>query len=98
MIPKYFNDLHLAICAITGEPRIASFKDGQKSTEKYKNIPMKEWKAAILNWFSLFKENKSFVQVLKDYTFCIGGKAKDKQTLIQGLRNLADILEKQIHE
>ena len=96
MLSKYFNDLHVTICAITGQPRIASYKEGQKSTDKYKDIPDEEWKGALLNWFSKFKESQTFIQVLKDYTFCFGGKVKDKQELVQALRNLANILERDI--
>lgn len=96
MLPKYFNDLHVSVSAITGTPRIVSCKLGAKSTDKYKDIELNEWHSAILNWFSFFKESTSFVQVLKDYTFCIGGKAKDKAQLVKALRDLADTFEKEL--
>ena len=98
MLPKYFENLHLAISAITGKPRICSVKDNNWVTDKYKNIPDKEWESCIMNWFHYFQEGKSFVQVLSDYTFCVGGKAYNKRSLIEGLRKCADELEKIINE
>lgn len=97
MLPKYFKNLHLAISEINGTPRIVNIDfDKTNRSDKYKDIDLKEWESAILNWFSHFGIGKSFVQVLTDYTFCVGGKAADKQSLINGLRELADKLEEMI--
>lgn len=97
-LPKYFNNLHLAIGTITGQPRICSLKKDTKLTDVYKDVPEKEWENCLMLWFHYFEEGKTFLQVLNDYTFCIGGKAKDKQQLITLLRTCADKLEKTINE
>lgn len=95
-LPKYFNDLHVLISAITGQPRIAKTKNGKLVTDKYIDIPQKEWESAILNWASMLEHG--YVQVLEDFTFCFAGKAKNKKHLIQGMRKLADELEELINK
>lgn len=95
LLPSYYKDLHLGVCAITGSPRIVTFKDNNFS-DTYKNIPQNEWESAILNWAGHLPHG--YVQVLKDYTFCVAGKAKDKRGLIMGLRKVADELESIINE
>ena len=98
-LPNYFKDLHLEIAAITGSPRIAKRKldeNGFPFSDTYMNIPKEEWESAILNWANHLEHG--YVQVLKDFTFCIAGKAKDKRNLIMGLRSLADELEEIINK
>lgn len=98
-LPQYFKDLHLEVAAITGSPRIAKRKtdeNGFPFSDTYKNISREEWESAILNW-ARFLSN-GYVQVLKDYTFVVAGKAKDKKGLIMGLRKLADELEEIINK
>lgn len=94
-LPKYFKDLHLEVSAICGSPRIASVKEGKDFTDKYKNIPQKEWESAILNWAGHLE--KGFVQVTTDGKFVIAGKVNEDNVLANisiALRNLADSLEK----
>ena len=95
-LPEYFKDLHLEVAAITGSPRIAKRKNDENCSDTYKNIPQNEWESAILNWAGHLPHG--YVQVLKDYTFCVAGKAKDKRGLIMGLRKVADELESIINE
>ena len=95
-LPKYFDNLHIGISAITGEPRIVSIKEGKNCSDKYKVIPDEEWKSCIVGWFSMFKPQNSFIQITKDWGYCIGGKALNKKHLIQVLRELADSLEKEL--
>lgn len=97
-LPKYFENLHLEIAAITGSPRIVNTKNPHTSTDKYKNIPQDEWESAILNW-AKFLDN-GFVQILTDGTFLVAGKidTENKEQVIPGviqsLRNLADKLSR----
>lgn len=95
-LPEYFKDLHLAVSAIKGSPRIVSLKEGEDTSDKYINIEQAEWESAILNWAR--KLDKGFVQVLNDYTFCIAGKAENKRHFIMGLRKLADELEEILNQ
>ena len=95
-LPEYFKDLHLEVAAITGSPRITKRKNDENCSDTYKNIPQTEWESAILNWAGHLPHG--YVQVLKDYTFCVAGKAKDKRGLIMGLRKVADELESIINE
>lgn len=95
-LPEYFKDLHLEVAAITGSPRIAKRKNNENCSETYMNISKEEWESAILNWAGHLEHG--YVQVLKDYTFCVAGKAKDKRGLIMGLRKLADELETLIND
>ena len=98
LLPKYFKDLHLEVAAITGSPRIAKRKideNGFPFSDTYKNISKEEWESAILNWAKFLPNG--YVQVLKDYTFVIAGKAHDKKSFIMGLRKLADDLEEMIN-
>lgn len=96
-LPKYFDNLHVGISAITGEPRIYSLKDPKKGkTDKYKNIPKEEWESAVVGWFSLFKEDTTFIQITQDWAYCIGGNMSCKENLIKHLRDIADTLEKEL--
>lgn len=95
-IPNSLKDLHLEVAAITGSPRIAKRNSDEKFSDTYINIPQEEWESAILNWANHLEHG--YVQVLKDFTFCIAGKAKDKRNLIMGLRSLADELEEIINK
>jgi len=95
-VPEYFKNLHLGVCAITGTPRIMSIKEGETYTDKYIDISKEEWESALLCWARELEHG--YVQVLKDYTFCVAGKAKDKRSLIMGLRKLADELESIINK
>lgn len=53
-LPKYFENLHIAISSITGEPRIISDSNAKTNfCEKYKNIDENEWVSALLNWFDM---------------------------------------------
>lgn len=95
-LPEYFKDLHLEVAAITGSPRIAKRKANERCSDTYINISKDEWESAILNWAGHLPHG--YVQVLKDFTFCVAGKAKDKRGLIMGLRKLADELETIIND
>lgn len=95
-IPNSLKDLHLEVAAITGSPRIAKRNSDEKFSDTYVNIPQEEWESAVLNWANHLEHG--YVQVLKDFTFCIAGKAKDKRNLIMGLRSLADELEEIINK
>ena len=54
MLPSYFKNLHIGICAITGQPRIISSKSDKPSfCDKYKDIPQGEWISAVLNYFDM---------------------------------------------
>ena len=97
LLPKYFDNLHVGISAITGEPRIFSSKDLRKS-DKYKVIPKDEWENAVVGWFSMFKEDTTFIQVTQDWAYCIGGNMSCKENLIKHLRDIADTLEKELNE
>jgi hypothetical protein len=53
-LPKYFENLHIAVSRITGEPRIVSDSNAKTNfCEKYKNIDENEWVSALLNWFDI---------------------------------------------
>lgn len=53
-LPKYFENLHIAISSITGEPRIILDSNAKTNfCEKYKNIDENEWVSALLNWFDM---------------------------------------------
>ena len=61
-LPKYFENLHIGISSITGEPRIISCADSKTTfCEKYKNIAENEWVSAVLNWFDM-KSPKGLTQ------------------------------------
>ena len=96
-LPKYFSDLHLEICSITGSHRIAQIKEdknGLRISDKYKNIPQREWESAILNWAGFLE--KGYVQITKDGNFVVAGKVKDKDKikgLVEALGRLANELE-----
>lgn len=92
-LPKYFDNLHVGISAITGEPRIVSLKGKNNMSDKYKTIPKEEWESSVIGWFSMFKDGNLFVKVTKDFAFCIGGKTKDKKKLISVLKNVIKALE-----
>lgn len=93
-IPKYFKELHVAVCAITGTPRIVSMKDGDNYSEIYKDIPKEEWEAAILNWASMLP--KGYIQCTSNFKFAVCGKVENKQHLIQALKNAIKIFEERI--
>ena len=95
-LPKYFNNLHLAIGSMTGSPRIVALKKGKKDicSDTYKNISKKEWETAILNWAGHLK--KGSVQILANGNFVVAGNIKNKNKikgLSNTLRRLADELE-----
>ena len=52
MLPKYFENLKLAVSAITGQPRIVKInpKNPDRS-DKYIDIPHDEFKNIMLNYF-----------------------------------------------
>lgn len=97
-LPKYFNNLHLEVAAITGSPRIAKMKEdknGKRFSDTYKNISQEEWESAILNWAGHLE--KGFVQVLTNGNFVIAGNIKEEDKikgLAEALRRLADELSK----
>ena len=88
-LPKYFNNLDIAVSAITGKPRIVSVKFENKScaTDKYKNINEQTWINCILLWL---QHRPLGCTVLEDYTVLIGGKTKNKEDLIKCLENIID--------
>ena len=89
MIPKYFKDLHLMISAITGTPRIVNIDLNKTNlSEKYKDIPKEEWESAIIQYFNHFKEGSRQLYVIDNWSFFIGGKAKNKEQLIKILENV----------
>lgn len=52
--PKFFENLHVGISSITGQPRIfLSKKEKPSFCDKYKDIPEKEWISAVLNYFDM---------------------------------------------
>lgn len=53
--PNNLKNLHVAISAITGQPRIIQIKNIKYPSfcDKYKNIPEDEWISAILNYFEM---------------------------------------------
>lgn len=93
MLPKYFDSLHLAINAVTGQPIIGSFKN-KPVTDKQKTIPGEEWESAILNFFNHFDSGKTYVQALKSGTFCIAGKFETPKQTAEFLRNIVTTMEK----
>lgn len=88
-LPKYFNNLNIAVSVITGKPRIVSIKPDDKSntTDKYKNIDERTWVNCILLWL---QHRTLGCTILDDYTVLIGGKVKDKKDLIKCLENIID--------
>lgn len=92
MLPKYFNDLHVAISAITGHPRIVNCKEGSLTTDKYKDIPQDEWESCLLNFFDFFKD-RIYFKMLKSGGFVIGGNKAPKD-IAKELRRIAKELDK----
>ncbi len=89
MIPKYFKNLHLMISTITGTPRIVNIDTNKTNfSEKYKDIPKEEWESAIIQYFNHFKNGTRQLYVIEDWSFFIGGKAKNKEQLIKILENI----------
>lgn len=81
-LPKYFDDLKVGICAITGEPRI--FKENKKTpgvSDKYKKIDIKEWTGILLSYFSFHKI--PVFSVASNGIFYMGGKAETKEQIIE---------------
>lgn len=97
--PKYFDNLHLAISAITGQPRIASIdpKKPNKS-DKYKDIPEDEWISSIMGWVDLLPEHSVYLNVNKGYSFFLGGNLSTKEELINTLKGALDKLQKELPE
>lgn len=93
MLPKYFNNLHLAISCICGTPRIVNIDFSKTNcTDKYIDIPIDEWENCLLSYFAHFKENNSQMMIGGDnWEFFIGGNAQTKEDLIK-------ILEDRIEE
>ena len=93
MLPKYFNNLHIAISAICGKPRIVNIDFTKTNcTDKYKDIPLDEWESCLLGYFAHFKENQSQMMIGgENWEFFIGGNAQTKEQLIK-------ILEERIEE
>lgn len=92
MLPRYFNDLHVAVSAITGVPRIVSCKEDSLSTDKYKDISEDEWESVLLNFFDFFKD-RIYFKMLKSGGFVIGGNKAPKE-LAKDLKRIAKELEK----
>ena len=84
MLPKYFDNLHIAISAICGKPRIVNIDFSKTNcSDKYKNIPIDEWESCLLGYFAHFKENQSQMMIGGDkWEFFIGGNAQTKEKLI----------------
>lgn len=89
MLPKYFNNLHLMVSAITGTPRIVSIDTNKTNmSDKYKDIPKEEWESALISYFNSFKEDTRQLYVLDNWSFFLGGNPKDKETLIKMLEEV----------
>lgn len=89
MIPKYFKNLHLMISAITGTPRIVNIDLNKTNlSEKYKDIPKEEWESALIQYFNSFQDGTRQLYVIDNWSFFVGGKAKNKEQLIKILENV----------
>lgn len=95
-LPKYFKNLHIAISAITGIPRIVNIDFSKTNfSDKYKNIPLDEWESCLLGYFAHFKENQSQMMIGGDnWEFFIGGNAKTKEDLIKILQERIKEIQK----
>ena len=97
MRPKYFDNLHVAISAITGQSRIA-YIDPKKpnQSDKYIDIPEDEWFNTIMSWIDMLPEGKVLLSVHKGYSFLLGGNLSSKEELIKALKSTLVKLEQEL--
>jgi hypothetical protein len=98
--PKYMNNLHVTVSAITGTPRIVKIKehDQRKNyviTENYIDIPKNEWDSALIQYFRAFDINvRQLVVGKSDWSFFAGGHFETPEKLIQCLKGCISEIEK----
>ena len=90
---EQLKDLHIAISAITGTPRIVKFRKKSSEgamftyTDKYIDIPQEEWDTALIHYFDSFKPNtRQFAVLDNDWSFFLGGHFDTAESLIQCLK------------
>lgn len=83
-----FKNLHLTINSVTGVPCIISdVVDDSCSIAEYRNIPRKEWDDALIKYFKCLDNGEKISQIDDDWSFVIGGQAKNKRQLIKMLED-----------